>query len=137
MPAPPPTWCFWFADRCGSELASAVHHHQGVEVDFAAQRLDREFPVVVGHAHHVAGDRIGDSDRAIPDAGDAGLGDGRRGQIRDQGGGQGRIRGASQHFDRFNLARSGFQREARVGSADVRQQTRATRESGGQGGRRL
>jgi hypothetical protein len=103
-----------------------IDHHQGVEIDFAAQRLNRECPVVIGHAHHVAGDRVGNRNRAIPDAGDAG-GYGRRGQIRDQGGGQGRVSGTRQHFDRFNLARGSFQRKARIGAADVRQQTRATR----------
>nr|GEU28060.1 hypothetical protein [Tanacetum cinerariifolium] len=107
-----------------------VDHQQGVEVDFAAQRLDRECPVVVGHAHHVAGHRIGNRNGAMADAGDTGAGHLARGQISQQGIGQRGIGGARQHIDRDDLARGGFQREACVGAADVRQQARAAGEFG-------
>ena len=106
------------AQRQG-QRGEVVQDAEGGEAQCGAQRLDRELPVVVGHAHGIAIDRIGD--------GDGRMKHGRRadgGQIGADGRFRGVMRGAGQHLHIRDQARCAFKREAGVGAADVGQQAR-------------
>jgi hypothetical protein len=101
-----------------------VGHHQRAETAGQAQRLDRKLPVMIGHAHHVTRDRVGDRQRGVAQRSAAGGCNVIVRQIGFQGAGQGRVRGARQYLDQLELTRRGFEGEARVRAADIGKQTR-------------
>ena len=106
--------------QCPRQCFEVVYHHQPLELQAAAQRLDGERPVVVGHGHRIARHRVGDADgrqrRARPAARrEVALG------CRLQRG----MLGAGVGADGLDgRARCALPAEAGVGAADVGQQPR-------------
>lgn len=112
--------CVGEARQRHRERGEVVYDEQRVEAERATRCLDREAPVVVRHRDLVAVDRVRDRDRRMIHARDLHVL-----QILADRVGERRIVGAGVHADLRDLARAGFQREARVGAADVREQARA------------
>ena len=95
---------------------------------------------MVGHTHLVAGDRVGDRNGRVADAG-AEAGELRQRQVGADGLAQGRVLLAGQHLDRFETTQPGLQRKTGIGAADVGEQAGAAGmgqgggvEAGGKGG---
>ena len=84
-----------------------------------ARGFNRKGPVVVGHLHPVAQNRVGNGDR--------GMADGRiadTAQVFANGVYHGVVIVARQHFYFFDLLRRGFQRKAGIGATDIGHQAR-------------
>ncbi len=117
-PRPPP---FGAQPRQGHRQRSeVVDNDQRIEFQPLAHLGDRELPVVVGHAHRVAHDRVGDGDGRVVH-----VGVGHARQVGADGGVKVGIVGAAQRLDMFEAARPRHEREASVGAADVGDELRA------------
>mmetsp|Transcript_41418 Transcript_41418/g.97060 ORF Transcript_41418/g.97060 Transcript_41418/m.97060 type:complete len:454 (-) Transcript_41418:5149-6510(-) len=102
-----------------------VDDDQGVQAQPLAHLVDRKLPVVVGHAHPVALDGVGDRDGRVGDLLRPAFRPVQRLQVGPHRGVEVHVIGAAQRGHLRELARAGFQREAGKGAADVGEQAGA------------
>ena len=109
------------------QRGEVIHHHQRLEPQPLAHLLDGKLPVVVGHAHFIAFDRVGDGYCRVFDL--RHLARRQAGEVGRDGSMEVGMLRAPQRHGVLEHRRGRFDGETGVGAADVGQQARAV-ESG-------